>query len=69
VSKELKQKLTSGHEITLEKTYYVEAQMKNSERWFKARILDYKLSKGKHRGFQKFGSKFLLFAIIANYRL
>jgi len=43
--------LASGHEITLDKSYYFEAQMKNSERWFKARILDCKLSKGKHRPF------------------
>jgi hypothetical protein len=48
VSKELKLKLTSGHEITLDKSYYVEAQMKNSERWFRARILDCKLSKGNN---------------------
>lgn len=47
VTKELKQRLSSGHEITLDKSYYVEAQMKNSDRWFRARILDCKLSKGK----------------------
>jgi hypothetical protein len=47
VSKELKQRLSSGHEITLDKSYYVDAQMKNSDRWFRARILDCKLSKGK----------------------
>lgn len=47
VSKELKQRLSSGHEITLDKSFYVEAQMKNSDRWFRARILDCKLSKGK----------------------
>ena len=47
VSKQLKQKLSAGYEITLDKGYYVEAQMKHSEQWFRARILDCKLSKGK----------------------
>lgn len=48
VAKELKQRLSSGYEITLDKSYYVEAQMKNSEKWFRGRILDCKLSKGKN---------------------
>jgi len=47
VSKELKQKLSIGHEISLDKSYYVEVQMKNTEKWYRARILDCKLGKGK----------------------
>ena len=47
INKELKERLSSSIASTMESSYYVEAQMKYSERWYKARILDCKLSKGK----------------------
>lgn len=53
VSKQLKQKLSACHEITLDKSYYVDVQMKNTEKWYRARILDYKLSKGNHNTSQE----------------
>ena len=46
LNKELKQQLSLGREIAVDKTYYFEAQMKHSEKWYKARVLDCRLSKG-----------------------
>lgn len=64
----MKQKLSSGYEITLDKGHYVEGQMKHSELWFRARILDCKLSKGKSPA-KIFALQISLILLIANYRL
>jgi hypothetical protein len=68
VSKEMRTKFSAGNEIPLYEGYYVDAQMKHSQQWFRARILDCRLSKGT-KCFQKFVLKFLLFAFNPNYRL
>lgn len=61
LSKELKQNLGCNREISLDKSYYVEAQLKGSNMWYKARILDFRLSKGMFFRLQPF---FLLFELL-----